>query len=70
MNVCNVKDGESNFLTIIRHVEMIEAETYWRRLAQYVRAASTSASVIREACGAGVLYDVVAYRHLELDRIR
>jgi hypothetical protein len=23
MNVCNVKDGESNFLAIIRHIEMI-----------------------------------------------
>ena len=39
--------------------------TYWRRLAQYARAAVISASAIREACGAGVLYGVVANVHLE-----
>jgi len=40
MKVWRVKEGESNF---------------WRRLEQYVRAALTSSSVIRDGCGAGVL---------------
>lgn len=40
-------------------------KAYWRRLEQYERAALTSASVIRDAYGAGVLYGVVAYRHSE-----
>lgn len=36
---------------------------YKSRFEQYFRAALMSVSVIREALGAGVLYEVVAYVH-------
>jgi hypothetical protein len=70
MKVCSVKDGESNFLAMVRRrVSKLLWEAYKRRLAQYFRASSTSASVSRDACGAGVLYEVVAYLRLEFNRI-
>jgi hypothetical protein len=60
-----VYDGESNFLEThfseIKQGILVAEDSYCKRLEQYVRAATTSLSVILEGFVAGVLYDVVAY---------
>lgn len=64
MKVCSVYDGVSYFLMNLR-ADFAHAgeKTHCTSPAQYDRASFISASVNRDALGAGVLYEVVAYAH-------
>lgn len=60
MNVCNVNEGESNFLQHFSMASFTTDSTDCNRFEQYARAPAMSPSEIVEGCGAGVVYGVVA----------